>query len=101
MCCLISVGYNLEWYVGKNKLANNIIIDQVSRFFLSKSWCMYHIDYCNQCVLLIPETCTVFWSFKISGGCFFLLSDIKFMNTLSFTKHLEKISVYSKVFVEW
>ena len=35
MMYLISVGYNLEWHVGK-KLDNNIIVDQVSGlcFFL-------------------------------------------------------------------
>jgi hypothetical protein len=50
------------------------------------------------CAVLIPETIQL--TFRISEGLEFLLSDIKFMNTCSFTGHFKKFNACSKVLVE-
>lgn len=52
------------------------------------------------CVVLIPGTHSILLNLKISESIDFLLSDIKFMESCSFTVHFKKISVRSKAFEE-
>jgi hypothetical protein len=91
-----------SWPCSNQESSNKIARLMKRKYFVKQLHRWGQLDGVSHlvCVVLIPGIRSILLNLKISESIDFLLSDIKLMESCSFTIHFKKISMCSKAFEE-